>query len=240
MVVVHAEEGGADVEVANAGPSLDQKVGSHHPLELAVFEDVYAGEIGAVDGEVEAGLRAADVEPYAAARGDHASPDVAGKGRGCGARVVEIGVGELRLFNGVAVAEEGDVAAQGSPLHTAGDVRDEKFIRGIADGGGEVGCAELKLAAYAGGELLGGRGGCVARQGSQDRDYAGCALKGRGVDGAGVQEDRPRDHGGANRFAEDGGSFEGRFEVGKAVEADGPAAVAGAAGAADPAAVGCL
>ena len=63
-------------------------------------------------------------------------------------------------------------------------------------------------------------------------------MKEAGIDGAGVEEDGPGDDGDADGFAEDGGSFDGGFDVDEAIEADRAAAIAGEAGATDPAAVG--
>ncbi len=131
----------------------------------------------------------ADIEPDAAAGRDDAAPDVAREDRRDGAGVAEAGVGELRVLDRVAIAEEGEVAAHRTPLRATGDVRDQKSERRVAGGEADVGRRQLQLAAYTTGELLRGRGQGICRQSAEDRNGASGSLEERAIDGAGVQED---------------------------------------------------
>ena len=149
---------------------LDLEVGAHLPLVLLVLEDVEAGEVGAIGGDVEAGLCAAHIQRDAAACGDDATPDVSCEGRGRRAGVAKTGVGELRVLDRVAVTEEGDGASKRTPLRAAGDVRDEELVGRVAQREAEVGGGQLQFAAEAARKLLRRRDWGICRQGAQDRD----------------------------------------------------------------------
>lgn len=79
--------------------------------------------------------------------GDDSSPDISVVIKGGGARITEPGVGELRVFDGLAIEGDGDGPSIRLDQQASGDVFNEEAMRCVADGGSEASSSELQFTA---------------------------------------------------------------------------------------------